>query len=457
MKKLIVILMMLQPVLIKAQTDSVKVSFSEEKVENFQKTTLIDEYEKAFGNNRIVKTALRIGFNKGSQLSSMQGTVPLPFNTFLQALIPSLLIEQKIGLDKSIIVSFTGSKSKQNILWSANVGLEGRWYYQMKHRVKMMKQQPNITGKYISLRYNWLPYKTNPLHKETKLEWVMYQPTSSYSINWGWQFGNNVNYGFSLGVKQGDKATINSENIWVDINRSNYTSATWFFSTDAQAGFGLYFPLKKRISSNYCDFLQCNYDVKQLFKVNLNNALYLDKYSQIANLDIAYERKIEGSSVSINSTIKAIISGRSIYKQIGIKADTFFVDGMPFLKTYATYTNGETSQQWLYNVRLNEQLRYYPGMKKRIAKGESANNLNGTYIAASGQIVIQKTKNLFIDYLTLYQPGVGVSIGYQIQTNRNSFLDISANFIRQRFLIPAIRKEGNESVIDFSLKLGFAR
>ncbi|RYD68821.1 MAG: hypothetical protein EOP53_28210, partial [Sphingobacteriales bacterium] len=46
MKTLVTCFVLLFPLLVLAQTDSVSVNYSEEKVESFEKTTLIDEYEK---------------------------------------------------------------------------------------------------------------------------------------------------------------------------------------------------------------------------------------------------------------------------------------------------------------------------------------------------------------------------------------------------------------------------
>lgn len=259
MKNLIIYLILLFPLFAKAQTDSTKVSFSEEKVENFEKTTLIDEYEKAFGNNRVVRSSLRVSLS-GLPSTLLSSQVQYPIRNFIRDLNPVLQFEQKISVDKSLIASFSGNRHKDDLFWNADIGLEGRWYYQMRERVEAGKQQPNITGRYISLKVEANPYRYNPIYevfREFGVRTFMFRATSTYSFNWGWQFGNNVNYGLSIGLKHGNKAIISDKNYWVDGTLSSKTTNTFFISTKAQAGLGLFLPLKKRTANNYCDFLQC--------------------------------------------------------------------------------------------------------------------------------------------------------------------------------------------------------
>jgi hypothetical protein len=98
---------------LQAQSDSTNITFSEEKVEKFEKTTLVDEYEKAFGGNRVVKSGLRIrietlGNGKGANLQ----------------------YEQKLGKAISLLGSLSVGLDifeRQHL----NSSLEGRWYYKM--------------------------------------------------------------------------------------------------------------------------------------------------------------------------------------------------------------------------------------------------------------------------------------------------------------------------------------
>lgn len=57
-------------------TDSLQLNYSEETVTEFKKTTLIDEYEKAFGGHRLVKSGLRLA---GGQLENQNSFAQLQF------------------------------------------------------------------------------------------------------------------------------------------------------------------------------------------------------------------------------------------------------------------------------------------------------------------------------------------------------------------------------------------
>lgn len=452
-----------------AQKDSVNISYSEEKVENFERTTLIDEYEKAFGNNRIVKSALRIRFT-GLPGTSLTSPNYFPFRSFIRELNPILQFEQKISIDKSLIASFSGNRAKEDVFWNADIGLEGRWYYSMKVRVEQGKQQPNTTGRYVSLKVEANPFRYSDLYQpfaDFGAGVFLFRATSTYSLNWGWQLGNYVNYGMTIGVKHGKKSIIDNNNFWIDGTLSGKTATTLFISSNAQVGFGLFLPLKKRTANNFCDFLRCNYEVKQLFKVNLNNMLYLDRYFQNLNLDVAYERKIGRSPFSVNSNIKSEFYNNFLHKWTGSKADTIFSDTGLFSHTWMRPTFSTKLQSYIvYNFEIAEQLRYYIGMKNRVQKGKTARNLNGLYVGVSGSYRFQKqwvtNGTSSTNNYPIKESSAGASLGYQLQTNRRSFLDISANILRQRLTYPIDLSDPDKrtfknSIINFSLKLGFAR
>jgi len=470
MQKLIIYIILLLPILATAQTDSVKVSYSEEKVEKFEKTTLIDEYEKAFGNNRVVKSSLRIAFNR-TRSSFLPDRFITPDQSIFRYVEPIFQFEQKIGIDKSLIASFNSYTRKNELVWRKDIGLEARWYYEMKKRVEAGKQQPNITGKYISLKAEANPYRYNPKSRFTEfiiqqgVPVFMFRATSTYSINWGWQFGNNLDFGFSVGLKHGNKSIINSEGIWVNERVSSEIGITPFIATNAQTALGLYLPFKRKTAGNYCDFLQCNYEVKQLFKLNFNNAFYLDRYSQNAKLDFAYERKIGRSPFSINSN--AVLNARNGFHYTLIGHREIVVTG-PNVANHTmvvgTYSPKMISSQ-NYNFGLMEQLRYYVGMKNRVSKGKSANNLSGLYIGTlvNYQLITDRGPSLNNNNETIISKdsyngfNVGLGIGYQVQTNRHSFMDVSLNFIRQKVSYEDANRNYSNSMFDFSLKLGLAR
>ncbi|RYD68820.1 MAG: hypothetical protein EOP53_28205 [Sphingobacteriales bacterium] len=91
-------------------------------------------------------------------------------------------------------------------------------------------------------------------------------------------------------------------------------------------------------------------------------------------------------------------------------------------------------------------------MKNRIAKGKSANNLNGFYV---GMLVSYGVLRSFDT--NFHFRGAGFGIGYQIQTNRKSFMDISADFVQRQTSVREYNLKNTESIFNLSMKLGFAR
>lgn len=456
MKNLIIYLTFFFPLVANAQTDSTKVSYSEEKVESFEKTTLIDEYEKAFGGNRIITSALRMNFAKSPFLPNLN-TFQYRLKDIFNNAVPQIQFEQKIGIDKSVIASFDWNRN--SFITNYNIGLESRWYYRMKERVSIGVQKPNITGKYLSLKVEYSPYKYRVTYADRLGSFISgnFKPKTTYSLNWGTQFGNNVNFGLSAGIQQGTESTINEEGIWLDPKRGAKT-INWFITTNAQLSLGLYLPAKRKVTSEYCDFLQCNYEVKQLLKLNLNNAFYLDRYLQTAKLDLAYERKIGYSPFSVNSNITGGFTNDYTYAQRGDRNPYAEILFSPIKTHFIGYT---------YSI--SEQVRYYLNMRKKIIKGKTAGNLNGVYVGLVGNYRAGEYHSNSINeflYSNSKQTNlnVGPLVGYQVQTNRKSFVDVSASYVYQNtkteYMLttgPLVRQDKGLKYFEISLKLGIAR
>lgn len=443
MKNLIIYFTLLLPLLGQAQTDTVKVSYSEEKVLVFEKTTLLDEYEKAFGGNRVVKSSLRLNFDKILFWNKPEFT---PYRIYYQLPLPQIQYEQKIGLDKSLIAGIQWGREPFRA--NLNVELEGRWYYKMKSRIKAGIQRANITGKYLSLRIESYPFG----NAKTKTDLFLsdyesiFKTYSSYSLNWGLQFGNFLNYNFAVGLKHGDETP------------KGFTGAkykdktTWFITSRTPISLGLSFPGKRKLENNYCDFLQCNYEVRQLIKLDLTNAFYFDKYLQTIVLDLAYERKLGYSPFSLNTSAVGGFTNTRVTPRWEVDSAGYSIPGT--VKKYYSANNYEIKQQ----------LRYYVGGQKKIVKGVSAGNLNGVYLGLFGSYGGSRSNNwksgdIDVNFKTKYLRG-GSVVGYQVQTNRNSFLDIGASFYFQNsdyVLDDYSEKQKGVKHIELKLKLGIAR
>lgn len=458
MKNLIICLTLLFPLSAMAQNDSLKVSYSEEKVESFEKTTLIDEYEKAFGGNRVVTHALRVNFAKIPYTPNLN-TFQYKFKDIFDNVVPQIQFEQKIGVDKSLIASFDWNRNV--FIANYNIGLEGRWYYRMKDRVNAGIQKPNITGKYLSLKVEYNPYQYRSRYGNMIPGYAggNYKPIATHSLNWGTQFGNSLNFGLSAGIQYGNEGTINSEGIWLDI-KSGVKKVNWFITTNTQLGLGLYLPRKRKITNESCEFLRCNYEVKQLFKLNLNEVFYLDKYTQTAKLDLAYERKIGYSPFSVNSNVVGGFFNSYSFVETGERNPN-----PPFDFLYSPvkrYFFG-------YTYSISEQIRYYLNMQKKIVKGTSAGNLNGIYVGLVGNYRVNayhSTTESEFSAPNSKQTNLngGLLVGYQVQTNRKSFLDINASYVYQNTKtqseynkVPHLSEYKGLKYFEISLKLGIAK
>ena len=292
MKKLIILLAM--SFSLHAQTDSTKVTFSEEKVEKFEKTTLIDEYEKAFGGNRMVKSGLRVFATDPGLLNSN---------------LLGIQLEKKIGKSFSLIAE-AGYMFNMNTSQSSLEGsMEARYYFNMKNRIKNGLQKSNITGNYIAIKYQVFENEIPNYYRMVNLLGSRYQviggfvdgiflEKSNISLKFGKQFGNTLNLGFQFGVKKG--YIIDQSNSYKDYGKNKFP---FFVSMQNQVGFGLLSPNERSKSKDYCEFLKCNFNNKDLFKLNINNTLYIDKSTQDIKLDLAFEQKIANSAFSINSNL----------------------------------------------------------------------------------------------------------------------------------------------------------
>ncbi len=454
MKKLIILLAM--SFSLHAQTDSTKVTFSEEKVEKFEKTTLIDEYEKAFGGNRMVKSGLRVFATDPGLLNSN---------------LLGIQLEKKIGKSFSLIAE-AGYMFNMNTSQSSLEGsMEARYYFNMKNRIKNGLQKSNITGNYIAIKYQVFENEIPNYYRMVNLLGSRYQviggfvdgiflEKSNISLKFGKQFGNTLNLGFQFGVKKG--YIIDQSNSYKDYGKNKFP---FFVSMQNQVGFGLLSPNERSKSKDYCEFLKCNFNNKDLFKLNINNTLYIDKSTQDIKLDLAFEQKIANSAFSINSNLFQGLKNWKI-SEISHYKDTTFVspDGTEYKGNIAVFSQRKYNNL-NYEIGLKEQLRYYIGQKKKILAGKQGNNLNGLYSGLEYLYQINKTLNgkiinLSFPNRTDLQAISGI-IGYQTLTNKNSFLDINIALgfesIKSFGQSDLPRDWFNQTHFEIGIKLGLAK
>ncbi len=403
---------------LQAQSDSLKVTFSEEKVEKFEKTTLIDEYEKAFGGNRVVKSGLRVRF------------LPNYFDEFGSIMIQ---YEQKVGKSFSIIASpkLALRKTSEKIF-----NIETRFYTNSKKAIS------NINGRFISTFGSALFLQNHPFLSG------YYSENNEYSFipslkrrfkekyiigaKYGTQFDNLMEIGISTGLKFGHSTEVNAQS---ELILSQSKSINPFLSISSQIGFGLLFPNKKKSKSVSCEFLKCNYAKINLLKLNLNEFLYVDKYFQRIKGDIAYERKIGLTPISLNTSLSFEFQANQHFGIKEIKDTLIDVSRNPnkyniellfYDKEYVNIKTKNTVSQ----IITSAQLRYYVGQRNRLKNGLALNNLNGLFL---GMEYFYRMNNFkFIDanksklFGNVNSSNFGGICGYQTLTNKNIFWEVSS-------------------------------
>jgi hypothetical protein len=426
---------------LQAQSDSLKVTFSEEKVEKFEKTTLIDEYEKAFGGNRVVKSGLRMRVSEPQNLSGL-----------------ILQYEQKIGTQFSIIGSLIGGYSSEGGFRGTTM-LEGRMYYNMWREKILKNKQPNITGNFIALRLE----TTNGWNQKNILgqsvstyNSIKLPGQTNYSIIWGRQFSNILEYGLQIGVKKINPSYI--DGFTSDFFGFNKNGFKPFISTQSQVGIGILFPKRPQINGEKCEFLRCNYEQKKLFKLNLNNAIYFEKNYQTLGFDGAFEHKLGQSKFSSNTNLNIALSRNQMPEFITI--DTTFVnaEGETINGKNSKYTGQHLWSNTISTV-IREEIRYYFFLNEKTYANPK--NLNGYYFKGfteagytlGNETFIYNAKSIFY----------GIGVGYQTLASKSSYLDISAAFGISKFSSKFINNSKIEDYADnsprfqLSIKLGLAK
>jgi hypothetical protein len=417
MKKLFLYLAI--PFSLQAQSDSLKVTFSEEKVEKFEKTTLIDEYEKAFGGNRVVKSGLRMRFLS----QPIFGQIDAFQTQYEQKLCPSFSTITKLGLSNSSM--------------NPNFELEVRKYKNVKIS--------NISGKYTSLFINTNTYSQPQPSNQNDFSSIgsifihsagsrdYYFSKGALGISKGVQFANALAFGIKAGFKFGNKSFIDSRNNWVYGGKSNLTVIP-FISSYSEAGFGLLFPTKKKPAANSCEFLGCNYEVNNMWKLNLANIFYLDKYEMNGTVDIAFEKKIGKSPFSINSNLIINLNFQNTYIANGVR-DTLIYDKKETDRYLIWEYFKENVQMWETGAIINEQIRFYPSQIKRNSLKNTTSNLNGLFMGAFCEFGFRsrffKDKPLVsVNELNRIarKRNIGIVFGYQSKVSRKSFIEFLGHF-----------------------------
>jgi hypothetical protein len=306
-------------------------------------------------------------------------------------------------LSKNISMNYTLGEYKENGFLSNRFGkyiaaIEPRFYLNFNHKEKKGKTVSNLNGNYIGLQAQYSLNKWLGGKVESKPNWSF---IASYGIQrrvfnrWYVDYQLGLGGGrFNLRDNNADKA--NDIDFWL---HNKFT-------------LGLAFGGGKKSPTNKCDLFNCFEEEKSLWKFDVRDIYEGSNGYFVIRLNPEYERKIGKSSFSLNTTL-------------GV-----------------SYTN------WVagYGLKAGLEPRYYYNMKKRIAKGKSANNLSGNYLSINVNCSYENYSYSSNYFQTVDSTASKVSYsgstyrieprwGIQRRLFKNGFLDLSLSpfFIQQTY------------------------
>jgi hypothetical protein len=235
---------------------------------------------------------------------------------------------------------------------------EPRWYFNMKRDIKNGLNANNFHGSYLGLRTSF-EIETSPINNvrsNSDSTSFFSTPQNDYNhyISNELCFGiqrrilkyQYIDFGISTGIRTRIRTEIPTEQ----------RQTQWIFNYRLAYGFLLNGSSKGKNNAAKCDALRCFEEEHSMLKIGLSNLInQLNERRFTGILSIAYEQKIPKTQFSIESSI-------SIGGNLHTKSDT----------KVSKFENK-------YGFIIGVMPRYYYDLKKRIAKGESADNLSGGY------------------------------------------------------------------------------
>ncbi len=442
MKKLLVFIFF--PLFSYAQTDSVKVSFSEEKVDTFARTEVISISQK-LGVMRAAKAGLRGGIDSSPFL--IQNSFSFLNFTF----------EQKILKEFSLLLSLKHSAEYKPFSYE----IEPRWYFQMKKRVKAELQAYNLYGKYISFRYNHGILKDKPYYF---FSYNPYYETSVFAINYGYQAGNILDISVSAGLKNVSEVSIDTKGRLTH-NSQSPSNQIWFLASNLKISFGDSYPKTKTEKFGKLLITDNNFEKNRLLKINASDLFSIDKYSQFIKTNVDYEQRIGNTYFSSNTSFTGIFNHFKFFSFKGL-IDTTLHSSL-FGKKFPIW-NAQKVNNYYTNIQLSEQLRYYITKARDVKKGRSGKNFNGLYlglmamysnITFNNQLSDNDEKYLFTSIKAGSIYGGGGVWGIQNQFRNQVFFDLGISLLvtnKSTQIESLTTKYGNISINPY-LKIGFVK
>ena len=337
--------------------------------------------------------------------------------------------------------------------------VEPRYFFGKNNPNSIGQSANNLNGNYISLRagitQNYLKLGNDGSKGYTP---ELKMDKRQLSVNYGLQrrVFNNFYVNFKVGFGMTDIEILTAQvetpaNFVPPYPISRRKTLETVYGFDNQFTIGLaYGGGKKTVANNVCDLFRCFEEEHQLVKIDVKELLgKLDNRNIVSKIILGYEKKLNNSSFSINTELNGRfeqIRDKSFSTWKGILGLGRFGYGytVPSLPIGPSPIGQKIINTYkYYNVSAMIEPRFYYNLKRRIAKGKSANNLSGSYLA------LAFVRGYAFDYipnesLAIDNQLVGNTLsrtyfqimpkwGLQRRLFKNGFLDFSISPLWQEF------------------------
>lgn len=322
-----------------------------------------------------------------------------------------LAYEHKLGEAFSLSAVMKSSSVLNDNFLSGNLslGIEGRYYYQMKERVKAGKQASNLSGRYISITPK-VGFGVNSLNNNNTLIYGL-----AYGANLAWAEQNRI-YDYFYWDSGIEFSYTELDN---NFSTGDFTVLSLFRKSDfgvVFGGGGKFIPDKTntqpqmKVNVNERFALRIidnnNYSVSRITREGLDDPFW--QFLAIPN--IISEVKLGNSAFSIVHDFTARVEFSNY--QNGVKSD-FEADRV------------------LYSLKMGT--RWYYKMKSNVLAGKQGNNFSGGYVVANfaHNNTIEKGSDLFF---------VTAGWGYQKEVGKKFFINVDLTIAA---LVDGVRPTSN--------------
>lgn len=348
------------------QVDSTIVFETEEVVE-FKKQTIVDEFLVPYEADEGVTLMFRIGFTSASSENLIRN--PLGHNAY---------VDYQIKINAANNLGIGLSMPSNAVLNSIiNPYVYFKHFINMKERVENKVQRKNFTGKYWSIAYGYSPKALDLNNNEFILKGhnrTRYYNGSAARLSYGVQLGNILDFSVTGGVHSSNKLTVGTDGT-LERNMSRQSVAMPFVSTNSHFTISI----GNGKSPKNCEFMNCYRTQDKVLKIGFNRLFYAYLENLSMNGNISFERRIANSFFTTNSDLSMNIDWTN---QFDFTGDSLDLGRSVDYQSKVPIFNDKVRSNFMGDIRFMQELRYYAGQKKRIAKGESAQNLNGGYFTA---------------------------------------------------------------------------